>query len=243
MIETFLRAAEAYQRFDPAGWVSLFRIFPAWAGGLLIVLGVLMMLFGGGKLFRLVAGPVGAGVGFLWAPIIAAKLGYAPQAAQARTIATITIAGMGFLFPPAATFFAFGVPIGILCGDMAGVNDWLLGFIPGFFFGGMVAVAAHRYIGAIVSSTLGAWILMLGVLAALHPFTGLVESVAQQPWGVLIAALLFAIAGCVYQLFVQLSPEAREGLKQEKKKAKKKLADAKAVEKRWSNYSKDKGLD
>ena len=73
--------------------------------------------------------------------------------------------------------------------------------------------------------------------------TTMVESVSQQPWGVLIAALLFAIAGCVYQLFVQLSPEARDALKQEKKKAKKKLADAKAIENRWTNYSKDKGLD
>ena len=104
-------------------------------------------------------------------------------------------------------------------------------------------MAAHRYIGAVVSSVLGAWILMLGLLAALHPFTRLVESVSQQPWGVLIAALLFAIAGCVYQLVVQLSPEANRALKLEKSKAKKKLAEAKALENRWTSYSKDKGLD
>ncbi len=242
-METFLRAIEAYQRFDPAGWVSLFRLFPLWAGGLLIAVGVLMMLYGGGKLFRLVAGPLGAGVGFLWAPVLAAKLGYAPQAHQARIAATVGIGGLGLLYPPAATFFAFGIPLGMVAGEMAGVNDWLLGFIPGFFFGGVLAMAAHRYIGAIVSSMVGAWLLMLGLLAVLHPFTSLVEAVAQQPWGVLIAALLFAVAGCVYQLFVRLSPEARAALKEEKKRAKKKLAETKAIENRWTNYSKDKGLD
>ena len=242
-METFLRAIEAYQRFDPAGWVSLFRVFPMWAGGVLILVGVLMMLWGGGKMFRLVAGPLGAGVGFLWAPLLATKLGYPQFANQARIVATIAIGGMGFLFPPAATFFAFGIPLGIMAGETAGVNDWLLGFIPGFIFGGVMAMAAHRYIGAVVSSLVGAWVLVLGLLATLHPFTTLVESVSQQPWGVLIAALLFAIAGCVYQLFVRLSPEASEALKQEKAKAKKKLAEKKAIENRWTNYSKDKGLD
>lgn len=242
-METFLRALEAYQRFDPAGWVQLFRLFPWWAGALLIAVGVLMMLFGGGKLFRVVAGPIGAGVGFLWAPVVATKIGFAPQAAQARIVATIAIAGMGFLYPPAATFFAFGIPMGMVAGEMAGVNDWMLGFIPGLFFGGVLAMAAHRYIGAIASSLVGAWLLVLGLLALLRPVTALVESVAQQPWGVLIAALLFAVAGGVYQLFVQLSPEAREALKQEKRKAKQKLAENKAIEKRWQNYSKDKGLD
>ena len=242
-METFLRAIEAYQRFDPAGWVSLFRFFPAWAGGLLIAVGILMLLYGGGKLFRLIAGPVGAAVGFLWAPVLATKLGFAPQAQQARIIATISIGGMGLLYPPAATFFAAGIPLGMVAGEMAGANDWLLGFIPAFFFGGVLAMAAHRYIGAIVSSLVGAWLMVLGVLAALYPFTRMVESVSQQPWGVLIAALLFATAGCVYQLLVQLSPEAREALNQEKRNAKKKLKDKKAIETRWSSYSKDKGLD
>lgn len=242
-METFLRAIEAYQRFDPAGWVALFRLFPAWAGAVLILVGVLMMLFGGGKLFRIVAGPMGAGVGFLWAPVVAAKIGFAPQAAQARIVASVSIAGLGLLYPPAATFFAFGIPMGMVAGEMAGVNDWLLGFIPGLFFGGVLAMAAHRFIGAITSSLIGAWLLALGLLATLHPFTALVESVAQQPWGVLIAALLFAVAGCVYQLFVQLSPEAREALKAEKRRAKQKLKETKAIEKRWENYSKDKGLD
>ena len=100
-----------------------------------------------------------------------------------------------------------------------------------------------RRSGRGASSLVGAWILAIGMLSLLRPFTSLVESVAQQPGGVLIAALLFAVAGVVYQLFVQLSPEAREALRQEKRKAKQKLKENKEIEKRWANYSKDKGLD
>jgi hypothetical protein len=242
MMEEFLRAIEAYQRFDPPGWVSLFRFFPMWAGILLALSGLLMMLFGGGKLFRVVAGPLGAAVGFLWTPLLATKLGYGPQGAQLRIVATIGIGGLGLLLPAGATFFAFGIPIGLVAGDMAG-SDWVLGFIPAFFIGGLIAVVLHRYIGAVASSLVGAWALVIGLLSALHPFTPLVESVAQQPWGVLIAALLFAVAGAVYQLFVQLSPEAREAYKLEKHQAKKKVKEQKEIESRWSRYSKDKGLD
>ena len=241
-MEEFSRAIEAYQRFDPPGWVSLFRFFPMWAGVLVALLGVLMMLFGGGKLFRLVAGPLGAAVGFLWTPLLATQLGFGPQAPQIRIAATIGIGGLGLLLPAGATFFAFGIPLGLVCGDMAG-NDWVIGFIPAFFIGGLIAVAAHRYIGAVASSLVGGWLLVIGLLSALRPFTGLVESVAQQPWGVMIAAMLFAVAGAVYQLFVQLSPEARAAYQAEKEAAKKKLDEAKKIESRWNRYSKDKGLD
>ena len=241
-MEVFLRALEAYQRFDPPGWVSLFRFFPWWAGVLVALLGILMMLFGGGKLFRLIAGPLGAAVGFLWTQMVATKLGYGPQAPQIRIVATIAIGGLGLLLPAGATFFAVGVPIGLVAGEMAG-SDWVLGFIPGFFISGTLAVAAHRYIGAVASSVVGGWLLVIGLLSALRPFTKLVESVAQQPWGVLIAAALFALAGTVYQLLVQLSPEARAAYKAEKAIAKKKLTENKKLEKRWSGYSKDKGLD
>mgnify|MGYP006391361623 CR=1 FL=1 len=57
----------------------------------------------------------------------------------------------------------------------------------------------------------------------------------------LMLLLLFAVAGIVYQLFVRLSPEERARLKEEKRKAKKRRDETKAVESRWSGYSKNKG--
>ena len=54
---------------------------------------------------------------------------------------------------------------------------------------------------------------------------------------------LFAVAGAVFQLFVRLSPEERARLSDEKRRAKKRRSEQKAVEERWANYSKDKGLD
>jgi hypothetical protein len=242
-METFLRAIEAYSRFDPAGWVSLYRFFPSWAGAVLAVLGALMMLFGGGRLFRLVASPLGAAVGLLWTPVVAAKLGMSSQAPQIRIFATLGLSGLGLLYPPGVTFFAVGVPLGLVAGEMAG-NDWVMGFVPGFIIGGALAVAAHHYIGAVTSSFVGAWLLLVGLLAALHDLTPRgVESVAQQPWGVLIAAGFFGVAGSLYQLLVRRSPEERAARKQDRALRKRKAADVKAVENRWSNYSKDKGLD
>ena len=71
----------------------------------------------------------------------------------------------------------------------------------------------------------------------------LASSLAGQPWGCLIAAGLFAVAGTVFQLFVRLSDEERATLKDEKRRAKRRRDEQKATEKRWENYSKDKGLD
>ena len=85
----------------------------------------------------------------------------------------------------------------------------------------------------LVASLVGAWLLTIGALAALHQFGGLVTAVASQPWGVLIAAVLFALAGSVYQIAVQPSPEVQERLRSEKERLKLRKAEQKALEKRW----------
>ncbi len=91
----------------------------------------------------------------------------------------------------------------------------------------------HRVVGAVVASLVGAWLLIIGALAALHQFGGLVAAVANQPWGVLIAAALFALAGSVYQIAVRPSPEEQERLRAEKERLKLRKAEQKALEKRW----------
>lgn len=243
MTTSLAQSLEAYQRFDPPGWVDVYRAFPFWAGLIGIVLGALMLLFGNGRLFRLVAGPLGAVIGLLWAPLLAAKLGFSANAKQATVIASIALGGLGFLFPPGALFFICGVPGGLIAGELVGGSDWVLGFFPGLLVTGALGAAAHRFLGAIASSVFGSWLVILGLLSALSPLGTLSESLAAQPWGCIIAALLFAVAGAVYQLFVRLSPEERARLSDEKHRAKKRRAEQKAVEKRWANYSKNKGMD
>jgi hypothetical protein len=234
---------EAYQRFDPPGWVDVYRQMPFWAGIGVMIAGVLMLLFGNGKLFRLVAGPLGAGIAILWAPLLATKFGFNAAAKQVTVVASIALGGLGFLYPPGALFFIFGVPGGLIAGELVGDSDWVLGFFPGFLVSGALAAAAHRFIGAIASSVAGAWLIVLGLLSALSPIGSLSSSLASQPWGCIIAGGLFATAGAVFQLFVRLSPEERARVAEEKRRSKLRHGEEKAREERWANYSKNKGLD
>ncbi|MFL5320527.1 MAG: hypothetical protein ACJ790_12775 [Myxococcaceae bacterium] len=227
---------DAYRSFNPAGWVSAYKLLPMWAGILFVILGVGMLLFGGGKFFRLVAGPLGAAIGYLWAPIVIGRLGMTVSSEAIAYAAAAFLGVMGFVFPPGLCFFAIGVPLGLIGGQIAGANDWAVGFAPAALIGGTIAAAAHRIIASVVSSILGAWLLVLGMLAALHQVGTLVAMVAQQPWGVIIAAILFAIAGSVYQIAVRPSPEEAEKISAEKALAKKRKEEKAELEKRWGKY-------
>lgn len=237
-----LDALTAYQRFDPLGWARVARLLPPWGGVTLAAVGLLFLLAGNGRLFRLVAGPVGVIAGLAWAPLLAQKFGLGSMANQVRIVAPVVLGALCLALPGAASFLGIGIPVGLVVGALTGDADWILGFVPGFLAAGALAAAAHRHLAAVVASVLGAWCLVLGLLATLRAVVRAADAVLDQPWGVLAAATLFAVAGTVYQLFVRLSPEERAAFKAEKARAKRKRSEADALEKRWSNYSKDKGL-
>lgn len=232
----FSQVLQAYRTFNPAGWVSVYRMMPTWVGIVAVVLGIALLLFGGGKAFRFVAGPAGALIGFLWAPVVSAKFGVGVPANTVAFAAAAALAVGSFVFPPIAVFVGFGLPAGFFAGNLAGANDWLLGFLPGFLAVGTVASIFARHIGSVLSSIVGAWLLVIGALAALHSVGGLVAAVANQPYGVILAAALFAVAGAIYQIFVRPSPEDAEKLRFEKAKAKQRLQEKKELEKRWAKY-------
>lgn len=236
MNESWLRALAAYRSFNPAGWVAAYKLFPMWAGLVLVVVGVAFLIFGGGKLFRMVAGPIGAAIGYLWTPMVMEKLGVSVQPDAIALAGAAFMGVMGFVFPPGLVFFAVGVPAGMIAGEFAG-NEWILGFAPICFVAGMAAAFGHRLISSAVSSAVGAWLVVIGMLAALNSFGTVVTMVTQQPWGVIIAAVLFAIAGSVYQLAVRPPPEEAEAAAIEKAAAKKRGEERKAVEKRWGKYN------
>ena len=75
-METLQRALEPYRHLDPPGWVGLHVYLPVWAGLLCIAVGLLMALWGGGRLFRVVAGPLGAIIGTVWVGTLAGRLGW-----------------------------------------------------------------------------------------------------------------------------------------------------------------------
>lgn len=236
-MEQLERAFEPYRHLDPVGWVGVFRFLPVWGGLVAVVLGVLMLLFGGRRLFRLVAGPLGAVIATVWAGVLATRLGFGSSARVITTGASFTLLGLGLLYPPVVVFFAFGVPVGLLGGQLAGQADWLLGFVPGFIVGGAVGVVMHRVVGAVLSALVGAWVAVLGLMAALSPFLAPVGWLAGNPIAVLSIAGCFGIAGIVYQLFVRPSPEEAEKLKHEKFLNKKRAKEQKEQEARWKKYT------
>ncbi|MFB1479930.1 hypothetical protein [Corallococcus sp. RDP092CA] len=232
-MEGFLQALKSYQSYNPSGWVGIYRMLPMWVGVVVALVGLVLLLAGGGKLFRVVAGPVGAVLGLVWTSAVTLRLSLGELDPRLPTLVAAALMALGFLFPPAITFVGVGVPLGLLAGQIAGPGDFLLGFGPGFIVGGLVGAFLHRQVSGIVASAVGAWLLVIGALAALHQLGGVVEAVASRPWGVIIAALLFALAGSIYQLAVRPSPEESEQQKAEKQRLKQRLAEQQALEKRW----------
>ena len=119
-MEPLQNAFEPYRHLDPLGWVGVFRFLPLWGGLVAIAVGVVMMLFGGRQLFRLVAGPLGALIAAVWAVPLAQRLGFGGSLRQISLVATFGLFGAGLLWPPFVVFFAFGVPAGLPAGVVAG---------------------------------------------------------------------------------------------------------------------------
>jgi hypothetical protein len=236
-VEPLQNAFEPYRHLDPLGWVGVFRFMPVWGGLVAVALGVLMMLFGGRQLFRLVAGPLGALIAAVWAVPLAARLGFGGSLKQISLVATFGLFGAGLLWPPVVVFFAFGIPAGLLGGQLAGPNDWILGFGPGFLLGGAAGIGLHRFVGAVLSAAAGAWLSVLGLMAALNPFVGGVSWLANNPVAVLTVAALFAVAGSVFQLFFRPTEEEAKALRLEKTLAKQRAREQQAAEERWAKYN------
>jgi hypothetical protein len=239
-VEQFESAFEPYRHVDPLGWVGVFHFIPVWGGLVAIGLGVLMLLYGGRTLFRLVAGPLGALIATIWAVPLAQRLGLHVSLRQVSIISTALLFVAGLAFPPVVVFFTFGVPAGLLGGELAGPNDWALGFGPAFLVGGGLGVVMHRVIGAVLSAAVGAWVAVLGLLATLAPFVPPVGWLAANPIAVICIAAIIAIAGGVFQIFVRPSEEEARSRKLEKAIAKKKAKEQKALEERWEKYNNSK---
>lgn len=215
-MEHVQRALAPYRHLDPIGWVGVFRFLPVWAGLACAIIGTLMMLYGGRHLFRLVAGPLGALIATVWAGPLAVRLGFGANVKHIGLGATFALMVAGLIWPPVVVFFAFGVPAGLLCGQLAGPTDWLLGFGPGFFLGGALGVVMHRVVSAVLSAAAGAWVMVIGLMAMLNPFVPAVSWLAANPVAVLSAAGVLAFAGAGFQLFVRKPEEKRGGKRQEK---------------------------
>lgn len=233
-MDVFLEALKAYQSLNPAGWVAIYRVMPIWAGIVSFFIGLALLLFGGStRLFRFMAGPLGLLIGMMWTPLLMGHFGFSNHDPRTTAAVAAVLALMGLLFPPVVIFLTVGIPLGLLGGEIAGPNDFLVGFAPGLLIGGVLAALLNRQVSAVIASLLGAWLLVIGAMAALHQFSGLVGAMARQPWGIVIAAGLFAVAGSIYQISVRPTPEEVERQNSERQRLKARMAEQKALEKRW----------
>lgn len=227
------RALEPYRHLDPSGWVALFRTFSTWGGAVALALGVILLFFGGRRLFRLVAGPLGGVAAVLWTGTLARRLGVSESAELVQMATPLVMLGAGLVFPPIVVFVVFGIPCGLFAGQLAGSNDWLLGFVPGFLVGGALGVMLHRPVAALLSAASGAWLTTMGLLALLQPAVPTVDSLVKKPLAVIAIASCFAFGGAIFQLFVRPSPEESQRLKHERFLAKKRQTERRQTEARW----------
>lgn len=234
--DELLRAIDAYRGFHPDGWVALYRIVPTWLGLLLTASGGFLLPFGGGRAFRVVAAPLGAIVGFFLAPAALGALGVPVSAGTAASLGALSLFAVGAVFPPAVVFFSAALPAALFAGRLTGADDYLLGFIPAFLLSGALGAVLHRHVGSVASAAVGGWLLVIGLLAALHRWS-LVQDAAGHPDALLAAAGVFALAGAMYQIAIKPSPEEDTLQRMEQERAKKKLADERALEERWAKYS------
>jgi hypothetical protein len=228
-MDTFLKALEAYQRFDPPGWVALYKQVHPWAGIAVALVGAILLFFGGGRLFRVLAGPLGALIGLAWTDVVLTRLGLTGMDPRVPLAVAGFFALLGFGLPPAVIYLGAGIPVGLLGGEIAGPDNYLLGFGPGFIIGGVIAVLMHRPLSALLASMLGGWLLVLGAMSGLAPHTPHVATAAAQPWVVVGAAALFAVAGAVYQIVIRPPPPQAEDGKDGQR-----VDTRQALERRWS---------
>jgi hypothetical protein len=237
-VEQLQPALEPYRHYDPVGWVGAYRFLPLWASFLGLALGGLMMFFGGRRLFRVVAIPLGGLLAATWAAQLATRLGFNAQARQISQASTYILALTGLAFPVVVIFFAVGVPLGLFVGQLVGNADWLLGFAPAFTIGGTIGVIAHRFIGALLSSMVGAWLLTLSALSLLGLASPSSSNwLAAHPIVVLCAAAALSIGGTSYQLLVRLPPGVAREKKELAAKEKKRAKEQKILDERWIKHN------
>ena len=231
------QALAAYGKLDPAGWLALHALLPAWAGAIVASLGVALLLVGTGHLFRLVSTPLGAAMGFFLAPGVVERLQLGWPAATAAWSACGVLALVGLLFPAGLAFVAAGVPAGFLGMRYVTPEEWVMGFAPAFFIAGTVAALAERMLAGVIASFAGAWLLVLGALSFL-PALGLsVQPALGQPWGLVVLAGLLGAAGTYYQVAVKPPPEEARKLKEEKTAKKQKEKDDRELEKKFEKFT------
>jgi hypothetical protein len=223
--------------FDPGRFVALAKDLPLGVAIALTIAGLIACLLGARRyVFRILLAPLAIAVGLALGPKATPLLHVSPK------LASYIAGGAGgtaaLLFPPVVLFCCFGILGALLGAELAGPQDYWIGFIPGFILAGALSLIVHRIVAVLVSSLIGAAMFVLGLLG-LVSFTSFAPLIFGAP------VLCLGLAGCVavvamgFQFkFGPSSDEEREKARSNKLRDKELAKDAKARTKRFKEYDK-----
>ena len=221
---------------DPSQWVLFADKFPRTVAIGLVVAGALIALFASFKMFRVVAAPLGAIIGFEVGGAVAAFIHVKPQTASLAAAAALGVTGG--LFPPFLVFTVFGGLGAIVGTHLVEAEDYWLGFLPGFFLCGGASMFALRTVEAVVSGIVGGALLLWGLIRLF----GLTSTLSQVPSLALGLLGIACLATVVFQLKVRPTPEQAETGKAQRVAEKRRKTEERLRMERFASYSK-KGRD
>lgn len=206
-------ALSVFRTPDPAGWLSVAAWLPWVLALAAALLGGLLLVAGGGKVFRVIAAPVGALLGLLWGEALAGPFGLSGNETALAVGAAVVMFAIGALAPSVVVAIAFGAPVGLAFGGLVGNTGFLLGFVPAALLAGAVAAVLHRPLRVLVAATVGASLLLLGLLRLLQGVPAVTGLARTHAVWVLAAAGAVAFGGAVVQLATSMNshPGARNG--------------------------------
>jgi hypothetical protein len=207
--EQLSAALERYRTLDPVGWVAFYRVLPVYAGLALVLIGGVLLAWGSGRAVRLLTVPIGVLVGGVGIPALLEVVGMHPLESRVRYSLAAGLGVLCGIAPPVAFFVGVGGPVGWVIAQLVGTANFLFAFVPACLLSGAAAVLQWRRLAAVLSSATGAWLLVLGLFAALDPLLPSLGLFAvRYPIAALCVAGVLAVIGLVLQL-TRAEEEAR----------------------------------
>ncbi|MCL2178260.1 MAG: hypothetical protein FWC28_07100 [Proteobacteria bacterium] len=225
-----------YGQWNPQAWLETLLHWPFWGAVLATALGLCFLIVGQGFAFRLVMALMGALIGFAWSqPVI--RLLALPDFANSEQVYAVLLGIVGMSTPEAVLFLILAIPSAFACVAYLGLKNPLLGFVPAFLVGGAIGLILKNHIRAFIASALGAWMLVLGILAGLYQRGWISKRVLENPWAILTTIAFLTLGGTFFQMSFYGKKQQRAQRKAEKARLQTFAEDKAALEQKWSSYA------
>ncbi len=230
----FPKELELYRHWLPSQWLTPLERFPLWVAIAIALVGILLMLFGGGRLFRLGAAPLALALVFALEGPFSARMGLRlPPWSLVVVFAGLAL--LGTLAPK-----TFPPILGLLAGAMIGVevvapDTQMWGAAFGALCGAAVGFWAQRVVLVTLSCAAGGVFLSAGLVRIAVELSPASKGLYHSPLVAGIAAGFFFVAGLIFQLLALPSEQDRIRARAAKEEARRQaLHDAENAD-RWAS--------